>query len=117
MRRFRPVLAIGLLMVSLQMMSPVKASAQMPGLGRINGVVVDESGAPIEGVQIQTKTVKGGAIEAKTDAKGNWIVPGLGRGTWEVDFAKEGFRGVKAKVTIETELRRTDNIKIVLKKA
>ena len=84
--------------------------------GRLNGMVVDESGAPVEGVSISTKTALGLAIDAKTDAKGNWVVPGLGKGLWEVDFAKDGFTKVKAKVTIDKELMRTEPIKITLKK-
>jgi hypothetical protein len=117
MRSPAKLLALGLFVLVSQVAAPFQAEAQLRGLGRLNGVVVDESGAPVEGVQIQTKTALGAAIDAKTDAKGNWVVPGLGKGLWEVDFVKDGFVRVKAKVTIEQELSRTNPIKITLKKA
>jgi len=112
----RSVLMLGLVVVLSQVAAPGTAIAQMAGLGRINGVVVDEEGTPLEGVQIQTKTALGAAIGAKSNAKGDWVVPGLGKGLWEVDFTKDGYRPVKAKVTLTAELARTEPIKIMLKK-
>ena len=116
MRSLVKVFVFGLVVFASQVVAPSMAVAQVRGLGRLNGVVVDETGAPVEGVTIQTKTALGLAIDAKTDAKGNWVVPGLGKGLWEVDFQKDGFTKVKAKVTIDKELMRTEPIKITLKK-
>ena len=115
MRRFRLIAAIGFAVVALHLCA-LYASAQAPGLGRINGFVTDQSGTPISDVQIQTRTSKGTLIEAKTGAKGDWVVAGLGRGQWDVDFVKDGFKTVRAQVTIDTELRRTEPIRITLKK-
>jgi hypothetical protein len=112
MRSLVKVVVFGFVVVASQ----ATTDAQVRGLGRLNGVVVDEAGNPIEGVTIQTKTALGAAIDAKTDAKGNWVVPGLGKGLWEVDFAKDGFTKVKAKVTVDKELMRSETIKITLKK-
>ena len=95
----------------------VPADAQVRGLGRLNGVVLDASGAPVDGVTIETKTMDGVAIKATTAADGKWVGAGLGKGMWEVDFVKDGVVRVKAKVTIATELARTEPIKITLKKA
>ena len=116
MRSLVKLLVLGLAVCAAQVVVPAVADAQVRGLGRLNGVCVDESGTPIAGVTIQTRTGLGLAIDAKTDAKGNWVVAGLGKGLWEVDFAKDGFSKVKAKVTIEKELMRSDVIKITLKK-
>lgn len=116
MRSLVKVFVLGLVVFTSQVVAPLPADAQLRGLGRLNGVVVDQSGAPVEGVTIQTKTVLGMAIDAKTDAKGNWVVPGLGKGLWEVDFTKDGFTKLKAKVTIDKELMRSEPIKITLKK-
>ena len=91
--------------------------AQVRGLGRLNGVVLDGSGSPVGDVTIETKTMDGVAIKATSSADGKWIVAGLGKGIWEVDFVKDGFVRVKAKVTIATELARTEPIKITMKKA
>ncbi|HEY8548753.1 MAG TPA: carboxypeptidase-like regulatory domain-containing protein [Vicinamibacterales bacterium] len=110
------LVVLGLVVVASQALMPAITSAQVKGLGRINGIVVDESGNPIEGVKITTKTALGAEIDAQSDAKGSWVVPGLGKGLWEVDFVKDGFTRVKAKVTIEKELSKTEPIKITLKK-
>jgi len=117
MRRFAKVFVLGVAVFTFQVVAPVTVMGQVRGLGRLNGQVLDQSGAPVEGVTIQTKTALGDAIDAKTDAKGGWVVPGLGKGLWEVDFVKDGFIKVKAKITVEKELMRTEPIKITLKKA
>ncbi len=93
------------------------ADAQVRGLGRINGVVLDASGSPVGDVTIETKTLDGAEIKATSSADGKWVVAGLGKGQWDVHFVKDGFTRVRAKVTIETELSRTEPIKITLKKA
>ena len=93
------------------------ADAQVRGLGRINGVVLDATGAPVADVTIETKTLDGVDIKATSGADGKWVMAGLGKGQWDVNFAKDGFTRVRAKVTIETELSRTEPIKITLKKA
>ena len=91
-------------------------SAQMRGLGRINGSVADDSGAPIEDVVIKVAFTDGSKIEAKSDAKGNWAIAGLGRGEFPVSFEKSGFETKRVKVVIEKELAKTQPIKITMKK-
>lgn len=91
-------------------------SAQIRGLGRLDGTVVDESGAPLPGVSVKAPLVGGGAIEATTDEKGEWAVRGIGRGEWKIEFRKEGYVTVVAKVLLEREIDRVKPIKIVLKK-
>jgi hypothetical protein len=92
------------------------AAAQVRGLGRVTGTVVDEAGQAIEGVALKAP-FSGGAIETKSDAKGEWLLGGMGRGEWKVEFTKTGYRPVTMKVTIEKELTRLQPVKIVLKKA
>jgi hypothetical protein len=111
---FKALLLVG--SIALQG-SLAPADAQVRGLGRLNGVVLDASGTPVSDVTIETKTMDGVAIKATSAADGKWVVAGLGKGLWEVDFVKDGFVRVKAKVTIATELARTEPIKITLKKA
>lgn len=94
----------------------VSLSGQMRGLGRIDGTVVDESGAPLAGVAVKAPLMGGGAIEATTDEKGEWVVRGIGRGEWKIEFRKEGYVTVVAKVLLEREIDRVKPIKIVLKK-
>ena len=98
------------------MLAASQTAGQSRGMGRMNGVVVDEGGAPVPGVTIKTATGEGTQIEGKSDDSGRWIVGGLGRGEWSVLFAKEGFVARQIKVVLEKELERTEPIKITLKR-
>ena len=91
-------------------------SAQTRGMGRINGVVSEADGAAIADVAVKTTTSAGTAIEGKTDAKGGWMLPGIGKGVWTVEFKKDGYILLKAKVTVEQESLRSEPIKLTLKK-
>ena len=93
------------------------AYAQLHGMGRIQGTVADEGGAPLEGVEIKA-TLPGstGEITAKSDAKGQWIIGGMGRGDWDVVFEKAGFAPRKAKVSLQVELARVPAIAVAMKK-
>jgi hypothetical protein len=93
------------------------AYAQLHGMGRIQGTVADEGGAPIEGVDVKaTLPGSAGEITAKSDAKGNWILGGMGRGDWDVVFEKPGFAPRKAKVSLQVELARVPAIAVAMKK-
>ncbi len=94
----------------------VAAQAQVRGMGRINGVVVDDTGAPIDGVKVRTATAGGDVIECDTDAKGRWALGGIGRGDWSVTVLKPGFTAKRLKVTVEREIDRSQEIKITLAK-
>jgi hypothetical protein len=91
-------------------------SAQTRGMGRINGVVTEADGAGVADVKVTTTTSAGTAIEGKTDAKGGWMLPGIGKGVWTVEFKKDGYVVLKAKVTVEQESLRSEPIKLTLKK-
>jgi tetratricopeptide (TPR) repeat protein len=94
------------------------ASAQAwRGQGRLAGKVTGEDKKPIEGVVVQlVMPAEKGAVETKTNAKGEWSAGGLGRGTWQIDFIKPGYetRNISASVA---ELTRMPTIEITLKKA
>jgi len=68
------------------------ALAQSRGQGHMMGVVKDESGQPVEGVQV--KAVRQGDKDAftdKTNKKGEWAINGLASGQWNLDFSKQGY--------------------------
>jgi hypothetical protein len=94
------------------------AYAQLHGMGRIQGTVADESGTPLEGVAV-TATLPGsaGEITGKSDAKGAWIIGGMGRGEWDVVFEKPGYAPRKAKVVLQVELAKVPAIAVAMKKA
>jgi hypothetical protein len=108
---------VGLVLILVAiMLTASRPEGQSRGMGRMNGTVVDEGGAPLPGVTVKTSTSDGAPIEIKSDDGGRWIMGGLGRGEWQVLFAKEGFIARSVKVVLERELERTEPIKIVLKK-
>jgi Carboxypeptidase regulatory-like domain len=105
------------IVVGVLVLSSVSASeAQMRGLGRINGQVVDDAGTPVADVVVRIGFTDGSKIEGKSDAKGNWAVAGLGRGEFPVSFQKDGLETKRVKVVIEKELAKTQPIKITMKK-
>lgn len=93
------------------------AYAQLHGMGRIQGSVVDESGAPLTDVTIKA-TLPGstGSIDATSNGKGEWIIGGMGKGEWDVTFEKAGYTTRKAKVSLTVELARVPPIPVTMKK-
>ena len=61
------------------------------GMGRLAGTVVDDTGAPIEGVTV--KAVRGesnAGPTVKTNKKGEFVLAGINGGSWNIDFDKPG---------------------------
>jgi hypothetical protein len=90
--------------------------AQMRGLGRIEGSVADDGGAPVEGVVVKLALGDGSALEGKSDAKGNFVVAGVGRGEFAASFTKDGFTTKRLKLVLEKEIGRSNPIKVQMKK-
>ena len=62
------------------------------------------------------QTVGGDAVESASDAKGKWVLAGIGRGEWLVTVLKPGFAAKRLKITVEREIDRSQEIKITLAK-
>lgn len=93
------------------------AYAQLHGMGRIQGTVTEDGGGPLAAVSVKaTLPGSSGAIEAKSNAKGEWIVGGMARGEWDVVFEKAGYAPRKAKVSLAVELARMPAITVTMKK-
>ena len=95
----------------------VPAAAQSRGSGHMAGVVKDESGQPVEGVQV--KAVKAGEHETftdKTNKKGEWSFNGLAGGQWNVDFTKEGYETRRVTVPLD-EFVHVPPMTVAIKKA
>jgi len=87
MRVVQSVVAAAIVMA---LSAPVFAQSQ--GSGHLHGVVKDESGQPVEGVQV--KAVKQGEKDVftdKTSKKGEWAINGIASGQWNLDFSKQGY--------------------------
>lgn len=94
---------------------PVLASAQLRGLGHVQGSVLDASGAPMSDVTISaTLPGTGGALTATSNQKGEWKIVGIGRGTWDISFQKPGFASARAKVVLDVELARLPNVTVTM---
>src|SRR4051812_26358385 len=88
MMRLRSSFVAAVVMVALA----APAWAQSRGQGHIHGVVKDETGTAVEGVQV--KAIRQGDKEVftdKTNKKGEWSINGIMGGQWNLDFVKEGF--------------------------
>ena len=94
------------------------ASAQdWRGMGRLAGKVVDDAGAPIEGVTV--KAVRGesnGGPTVRTNNKGEWVLAGLNGGSWNIDFEKAGYEPVKKSASFQ-ESERNPQITVTMKKS
>ena len=109
-------IAIGMLVV-VALAASASASAQSRGQGHMAGVVKDESGQNVEGVQV--KAVKAGEQDAftdKTNKKGEWAINGLAGGQWNVDFSKDGYETKKITVPLD-EMVHVPPMNISIKKA
>lgn len=85
-------------------------------MGRMNGIVKDAGGQPVEGVVVKVRRVGAGAgLEARTNKKGEWVVAGVASGAWDIDFDKPGYEARKQSASI-AELTRNPTIETTLKK-
>src|SRR5581483_5553525 len=72
------------------------------GMGRLAGTVVDDHGAPIEGVTV--KAVRGeskGGPTVKTNKKGEFVLAGINGGNWNIDFEKPGYEPAKKSASFQ----------------
>ena len=87
------------------------------GRGRINGTVVDESGAAVLDVKVVAQSLQSGAkLEGKTDKKGRFAVAGLGSGQWRITATKEGYIDAVSDMQV-SQLKTNPPVALTLKKA
>lgn len=106
---------IGAAVLALAIAVPL--AAQSRGIGRIAGVVKDETGKPVEGVHV--KAVKAGETQAFTETtnkKGEWAISGIASGQWNLDFTKDGFE-TRALTVGVSENDRMPPMNVAIKKA
>ena len=88
------------------------------GTGRMEGRVLDDNGAPLEGVAVKaTLSEREGETTLKTDKKGRWVLGGIAAGTWEIDFQLDGYMTRKISVSLPSESSRLAPIEFKLAKA
>lgn len=92
-------------------------TAQMRGLGAVNGTVLSEAGEPVAGATIKFLLPNGEALEGKSDGSGKWRVGGIGKGEWRVEFSAAGYAPRQLKFVVERETMNSDAVKVVMKKS
>jgi hypothetical protein len=91
-------------------------TAQMRGLGRLNGTITSEAGEPLAGVVV--KVVAGSdELEGRSDTSGKWAVSGVGKGKFTAEFSKDGFETKRVNLVVEKEVMQSEPIKVSLKKS
>jgi len=86
------------------------------GKGRINGIVIDDKGQPLEGVLIVVESIKYKTkLQGYSDKKGNFAVAGMGTGYWRVTATKKGYSSSYVQMNVR-QLRKSPPITFTLKK-
>jgi hypothetical protein len=91
------------------------ASAQWRGLGRVMGVVTDETGAPVAGATVRADLMGVGGTVVQTNEKGEWTVTGIAKGQWVITVAKDGLALQKQSVVVR-EMAAPEMVKTTMKK-
>jgi tetratricopeptide (TPR) repeat protein len=88
------------------------------GTGRMEGRVLDENGAPLEGVSVNAALPeRHGQTALKTDKKGRWVLGGIAAGTWNFDFQLDGYLTKQISVKLPGEGSRLAPVEVKLAKA
>jgi tetratricopeptide (TPR) repeat protein len=92
------------------------AAQDWKGKARFVGLVLDEAGAPLEGVKVKViNAVANAGFEVVTDKDGKFTAAWLRSGAWNLDFEKFGYEIKKLSLNI-VEVTKNPDIKVVLKK-
>jgi Tfp pilus assembly protein PilF len=89
------------------------------GTARLNGVVTDQNGKPLEGAQVTLSYMQGtgGAKhEVKTNKKGEWSIMGLGTGQWELAVVMKGYEPYTQSVSV-LQLTLNPKVEVKIKKS
>lgn len=103
--------------LSLILASPL-AAQEWRGKARVDGLVKNDKGEPIEGCVVKLRWGKSGhgGPDEKTDKKGKWAIFGLAGGPWDVDFDAPGYKTKKIGITLQ-ETGRNDTVEVALEPA
>ncbi|MDP2916065.1 MAG: tetratricopeptide repeat protein [Candidatus Aminicenantes bacterium] len=86
-----PAKRAALILLTVLLAFPLAAQENL-GRGRITGNVLDENGRPVEGATVIAESQQSKArLEGTTDAKGRFVIAGLGTGSWLVVAKKTGY--------------------------
>jgi tetratricopeptide (TPR) repeat protein len=110
MKRLSRILAA--LLATLVVLATLPAAAQdWVGKGRLEGIVRDQDGKPIQGatVKLRLPDRPNEGPDLKSDARGRWSKFGLRGGEWKVTIEAPGFQPGDIVITV-SEVQRTNPI-------
>ena len=102
----------------LVLAAPTAVAAQdWRGVGRIQGVVTDEAGQPIEGATLKAQCAdRGGGTTITSDKKGQWVLGGVVGCNWAFDISAPGYETRQIAIRLPGESARLAPVKVPLKK-
>ena len=100
------------LTVSLSFTVPLVAQDQGSVRGQLGGVVVDPTGAIIQGALVNIMGPTGGG-QRTTNEQGEFNFPGLIPGFYDVKVSKDGFKGTTVQ-KVEVGINKTSTIRVAL---
>jgi tetratricopeptide (TPR) repeat protein len=88
------------------------------GMGRMEGKVTDEKGAPVAGATVKLeRDGYGDGTTLKTDKKGRWAIAGIAAARWNADIEAPGYTPKKISVDLPSESARLAPVEVKLEKA
>ncbi|HPB55894.1 MAG TPA: tetratricopeptide repeat protein [Candidatus Aminicenantes bacterium] len=116
MKRVKTILLVAVLLAFAGSLMMAQAGR---GKGRVNGIVEDEYGKPIEGVKIKAEFLQGGQSgeilrDALTDKKGAWSIIAIGSGKWRFTAMKDNYVPNYVEYDVK-QLSVNPTLKIVMK--
>jgi Tfp pilus assembly protein PilF len=92
------------------------AAQDYKGKARQGGVVLDDKGAPLEGVTVKLFSVKAQqGFELKTDKNGKWMAAWIRSGGWTITFEKVGYAPQNATINVQETAKNPDVSAIMVK--
>ena len=92
---------------------PLFVSAQTGGAA-LTGTVTNSLGAPLAEAKVSAKNVSTGeSIDTLTDSSGNYTIPNLVAGDYEVVGVTEGSSAASVRVTLSSGTQETINLKLI----
>ena len=80
----------------------------------VRGVVLDPSGAEMDGVVVEIRDEAGRVRGTKTNRKGMFRLSGVRKGTYKLKVTMNGFKSVVGDVVVSKKANKTDEMKIIM---
>ena len=108
-RRLHRSIQLGILGLAMFLIATNPVPGQSGPSGTLTGIVQDQNGANVRGVTVSAQNLATGQARTTTTGEdGQWTLPGLPVGEYEVAYEMAGFKKlVRNKVEVEASVPRT----------